>query len=426
MRILVFSYEFLPSDTPQALRVSRLMRELVACGHEVDVIAAAGPLSAVPYEMIDEVAVHRVNPGGVDGLVAWLKRGRSAQVTDSGSAVAPGRVRNGLNWKGRCIHSLRELMDVFMFPDARSLWVKAALRYARAWVADAGVPDLVIGSHEPAVGVMAAMRFSKEMDVVLVSELGDPILSTYTARRWQRRALRLERDVCEQSAAIVLTSEATAKLFDTRHGVASKLHVIPQGFDPLPHLGAEARRANDVLRLVYTGRFYPFRDPIPLLRAVSGIEGCECILAAPELPAHVEEFLSEGNTHCSWLGPLPHGEALRLQASADLLVSIGNAGMTQVPGKVLEYMGSGRPILHVRPDKEDAAAALIEAERCGYVVDASVSDISMLLVELVARKRNGMLEQGLVVGAAAFEKYSWHSSGQRLNSVCVLACEDRD
>jgi glycosyltransferase involved in cell wall biosynthesis len=418
MRILVFSYEFLPSDAPQALRVSRLTRELVACGHEVDVIAAMGQVSAMPYELFDGVAVHRVNPGGIDGLVIRLKRGRAGNIVNERASTALP-LQKGLNWKGKCIHSIRRMTDLLLFPDSRSLWVKAALRHARALTARVGVPDLIIGSHEPAAGVMAAMRFASEAEVALVSELGDPILAAYTARRWQARALRLESELCEQSAAVVLTSAATAKLFDERHGVASKLCVIPQGFDPQPGAGTETRGEDDVLRLVYTGRFYPFRDPMPLLRAVAGIQGCELVVAAPELPGDVRAFLDGGGSNCSWLGPLSHADAIRLQMGADLLVSIGNAGMTQVPGKVLEYMGSGRPIFHVRSDAGDAAAALITAERCGYVVDACVSDISSLLADLISMKKVGALEDGLVVGAESFEKYSWRSLGQQLSAVCT-------
>lgn len=426
MRILVFSYEFLPSDSPQALRVARLMRELVTYGHEVNVIAAAGLVSPMAYEVIDGVVVHRINPGGVDGLVAWVKRLRLTKTVKQKSvARGPESLRNGLNWKGKCVLGLRRVMDFFLFPDARVLWVKVALRYAHARAADVGMPDLVIGSHEPAVGVMAAMRFSKETGVALVAELGDPILATYTAPRWHRRARHLERDVCEQSGAVVLTSEATAKLFESRHGGASKLHVIPQGFDPRPSIGVCANNDDGMLRLVYTGRFYPFRDPMPLLKAVAATERCECILASPELPADVEKLLRSGTSHCTWLGPVPHAEALRLQEGADLLVSIGNEGMTQVPGKVLEYMGSGRPILHVRPDEGDAAAALIEAERSGYVVSACVSDISDLLVDLAVKKKDGTLGKDLVLGASAFDKFSWRSLGQQLNSICTSTYEAR-
>ncbi|CRX68365.1 unnamed protein product [Stenotrophomonas maltophilia] len=260
--------------------------------------------------------------------------------------------------------------------------------------------------------------------MALVSELGDPILATYTTPRWHARALRLEREVCEQSAAVVLTSAATARVFEERHGAASKLHVIPQGFDPQPNAVDEGRVEGNVLRLVYTGRFYPFRDPMPLLRAVAQVQDCALVMAAPELPRHVQEFLDRGNSNCSWLGSLPHADALRLQGGADLLVSIGNAGMTQVPGKVFEYMGSGRPILHIRSDAGDAAAALISAERCGYVVDARVSDIASLLGDLISMKKQATLEDGLVVGADSFEKYSWRSLGQQLSAVCTSVQRD--
>ena len=67
--------------------------------------------------------------------------------------------------------------------------------------------------------------------------------------------------------------------------------VLPQGFTPMP---AVPMPGGDTLRLVYTGRFYPFRDPAALLEAVAATPGVELVIAGPEMP---EAVLAAGARH---------------------------------------------------------------------------------------------------------------------------------
>jgi len=50
---------------------------------------------------------------------------------------------------------------------------------------------------------------------------------------------------------------------------------------------------------------------------------------------------------------------LRVQASSDVLVYLGNKLDTQVPGKIFEYMGSRRPILCIIQNKKDPVAKIV-------------------------------------------------------------------
>jgi hypothetical protein len=55
-------------------------------------------------------------------------------------------------------------------------------------------------------------------------------------------------------------------------------------------------------------------------------------------------------------GPRPHGEARELQRSADLLLLWTPRDFaTMVPGKLYEYLESGRPLLAVLPAADEAA-----------------------------------------------------------------------
>lgn len=52
-------------------------------------------------------------------------------------------------------------------------------------------------------------------------------------------------------------------------------------------------------------------------------------------------------------GRVPIAEGRALQADADVLLSLGNAVDNQVPSKLFEYMGSGKPLLHLAASRQD-------------------------------------------------------------------------
>ncbi|MCD0246705.1 glycosyltransferase [Xanthomonas melonis] len=386
----------------------------------VQVICAASLGRSIGAVRWNNVDVLRVDPGGIDAALMQL-RPEKTQAIGAAPALqaAPHAASGSLNWKGRTVALLRRGLDQLIFPDARALWHGNALRAALA-SARQRRPGLIIGSHEPAVGILAAHRLAVTLGVPWIAELGDPILAPYTPRHWRQRAFKLEREVFRQADAVVLTSHATANLLLERHGRARLLEVIPQGFD-VPKAASDTacdRTAADPLRIVYTGRFYPFRDPLPLLSAVEQVDGVELVIAAPELPAEVRRAVQHSAGKLQYVGMLEHADAVALQASADLLASVGNAGMTQIPGKVLEYLGTGVPILHLCAGEHDAAAAIIREEKCGYVVAADRDEVQRLLLLLRDARRAGSMGAGLTLGANHFSKYRWETLGKALAVLC--------
>ena len=68
---------------------------------------------------------------------------------------------------------------------------------------------------------------------------------------------------------------------------------------------------------------------------------------------------------------MPHAEVLvKTASSAALLLLINNTpnSMGIIPGKVFEYIASGRPILCIAPPKGDSAE-IVRTSGAGYVVD---------------------------------------------------------
>jgi len=106
------------------------------------------------------------------------------------------------------------------------------------------------------------------------------------------------------------------------------------------------------------------------------------------------------------LGFLPHTSVLDLQRRCDVLVSIANTDPVQIPGKFNEYLGAGRPILHVSSVEQDAVCGLMETMKLGWHVSTDPKAIGDLLTSLHQRK---------LVGAdwlpsrdkVAISRYSW-------------------
>ena len=59
-------------------------------------------------------------------------------------------------------------------------------------------------------------------------------------------------------------------------------------------------------------------------------------------------------------GPVSATRARTLTAGADILLNLGNAVSNQIPSKLFEYFGTGKPILHLSPRADDAVLPYLQ------------------------------------------------------------------
>lgn len=422
MRILIVAYEFPPSPSPGALRWRYLARELAENGHDIVVIAPRLPLAGTEFTTPNNIRVLRTFAGPVVGLLEWSARGKTRMPKGPTPAALTPTVSADTNWKYALVQTIKSLQGAILFPDSRAEW--------RPWAARAlGIeitrsrPDLIISAHEPATTLQLGLAATKHA-IPWVVDLGDPVLAPYTPRRWRRRAARLERHVCKAASHVVVTTESARSLMMERHALdPDSISVLTQGFEDRGD--AESRHLSDVefglasLELLYCGRFYPFRKPDQLLAAVDRLEGVRLTIMSPELPAGCAKpaLLESGKVR--YLGQLRHDEALALQRRADVLVSIGNDGMgAQIPGKLYEYLGARRPILHLLGDGgEDPAAALVDSTGAGWSCVNDVRAVRDMLEKMLAAKHNGTLGQDRTGTAAAIEAFGWSRIGRRYSTL---------
>lgn len=422
MRILVVAYEFPPSPSPQSLRWAYLARELALLGHDVHVLAPDLPGDGAGLPRPGQgVLIHRTSPGPIIGFVARRARNTAGRQPP---ALLPGQFNeaqlqhqvlhkqaSGLNWKGRLFQRIKALAGVLQYPDIRGEWIPVARRRLVELVEQLH-PAVVVTSHEPA-STLALGHQAKRLGIPWVADLGDPVLATYTPRRWRARARATERNAWTGADAVTVTTEATRLLLEQRHGPArGRCVTLPQGYDagvghednPLAELFDPAR-----LELLYTGSFYRFRRPEALVEAVLATPGVRLSIASMQVPESVKVQAARHPDRLRLLGFVRHTDALLLQRAAGVLINIANSDPAQIPGKFHEYLGAGRPILHLGKVSGDHAAELLHRAGAGWVCENDGPMVASALAALRDAWRSGRLGADLVRNEAVLQPYRWDS-----------------
>lgn len=439
MKILLIAYEFAPSPSPQSLRWIYLSIGLARLGHEVHVLAPDIPdhygdgLPSLPQS----VHVHRCFAGPVNGYWAWRRRQRrSASAERMGGDVetppATAKVAEKLNWKGVLWHAgidlKRRSFEIFtrilawaVFPDIRGEWEIWAGKRLRRLLKELR-PQVVISSHEPATTLRLGL-IAQRKGYPWVADMGDPVLAPYTPPRWRRRSLRLEAEVCRRADRITIAAEPARALLLGRHGREEGVDVITQGFDEC-RIITPAERAFDSdgvrLDLLYTGSFYSFRTCEVLIQAVLSHPGVRLTLATMNPPDVVKRAAGEFPRSVRLLGFLPHVAALGLQRQADVLVNIGNALPDQVPGKIFEYMGAGKPILHIAAGANDGSSKILASTGRGIICKNDPESLAEVLAKLVGSD-DIAADFDLDLSPQRVSCFSWGSSAARLSAVLESA-----
>ena len=229
-------------------------------------------------------------------------------------------------------------------------WAFRAARRVRAQLATDAY-DAMLATGPPVAGPLAARLGGAGSQVPLVVEFRD-LWAGNPAYEQRPGALdRIERMLLASVAAVVAVTEEAAESLRRRHsGLAERVSVIPNGYEP-ELLGRRSMRQEAGRRpivLLHSGTLIPGRPLAPLVAALGRRPAGEFRLVlhgyiAPELQREVE-----GVASIDVLPPSSWTEAVERMRAADVCVitqsrAVGDA--TAIPGKVYEYLALGRPVL---------------------------------------------------------------------------------
>ncbi|NUY79310.1 glycosyltransferase family 4 protein [Flavobacterium sp. MAH-1] len=421
-KVLIITYYWPPAGGPGVQRWLKFVKYLPEFGIEPIVYIPENPT----YPILDQALSKDVSPN-----VAIIKRkifepyalaGLFAKnkVKKMSAGIIPNSHKQSFTEKV----ALWIRGNIFI-PDARVFWAKPSAKFLDKYIRENDI-DTIITTGPPHSLHLIGYRLKKKLDLHWVADFRDPWttigyqkdlkLSTYSEyrhKKWERRIL----NAADQ---IVVTSGTTKH--DFSQITKKPIEIITNGFDqekvasvPLDHK----------FSLAHIGSLLSERNPAFLWQVLSELvnevpgfsDHFELKLIGTLSPEVLESIhLYQLDSFVNNPGYLPHDEAIKQQRSSQVLLLIEiNSLHTRsiIPGKLFEYMVSGRPILALGPNGSDIAE-IIEHTSTGIFIDYGGKDV---LKRTILAFYESYLEGNLTVEPVELEQYSRRNLTRKLSEL---------
>jgi glycosyltransferase involved in cell wall biosynthesis len=310
-------------------------------------------------------------------------------------------------------------------PDARKNWVNPSVKYLSKVIQSRKI-QCIITTGPPQSLHLIGLKIKEQLGTCWIADFRDPWTtigyqkSLKLLESSKRKHEYLERAVLRGADALIVTSWNTKKEFLTK--TDKPIKVITNGYDT--H-GQAQLPLDEQFSLYHIGSLLSERNPKILWETLS-----ELIQTHPEFAKLFklnlvgvvsEEILQQINEyglkdHTNVLGYVSHEEALAYQMKAQLLLLIEIDSVETkaiIPGKVFEYMQSGRPIIAIGPEDSDIEHVLKETETGHYFNYHNKRELKNYLLECFKLYRQGKLYNH----AKNLEKYSRKELTEELASL---------
>lgn len=372
-RVLIFAYFFPPLGGAGVQRIAKFAKYLPQQGWLPTVVT----VRARDYWMTDPSLQGELGP-----RVAVV---RTRSLTGLGlmRRVAPGHAgrEGGVRSSAGGIRRLRGLASWVLVPDSYIGWVPYAVRMGDRLLRQQRF-DCILTSSSPDSAHLIGRTLARRHRVPWIADFRDPWtrrLSFRPPTPWHlRRQIALESGVLRAADLITVTADETRSDYLRRNPWLGeeKIRVVTNGYDEedfAPFAGERPPR--DGFRILHAGQLNPERPIRPFLEGVAAFlrrrpdarNRLQIRFIGPFYAGEAEVARRLGLDDVLRFEPgRPHREAVRelLQSHLLLLLEQGSErGGLVLPGKIFEYLRSGRPILGLLP--RGAAWRLIESLQAG-------------------------------------------------------------
>jgi glycosyltransferase involved in cell wall biosynthesis len=263
-----------------------------------------------------------------------------------------------------------------LIPDPRRFWVKPSVEFLqRIWEDNAF--EAIITTGPPHSMHLIGRDLKRKTGTPWLADFRDPwsaweFLDTLKLTSFARKKHRkLETSVFREANVLVTISPTFAG--EMEQLASRKVHLLTNGFDPedLPAGFSPVSEPGETLEIVYTGVIDSIRNPFPFLQALKEVFGSSRNRVRLTFVGKVSQQLLDRIREDDWLqehvhltGYLNHEAVFSYYEKAHRLLLI----LTQtknargnIPGKLFEYMATGREIIGLGDPEGDAAKIIAQA-----------------------------------------------------------------
>jgi len=371
VKILIITYYWSPSGGPGVQRWLKFVKYLPEFGIQ-PVVLTVDPARA-EYPVLDPSLEADIDPQlevyrtDCNGMYEWYKK-----LTGSKTAPYSGFANEG---KPNMLQKIaRFVRGNFFLPDARRGWVKHAFVEACHIIEKHGI-NTIITTGPPHSTHLIGLKIKKKYNVKWIVDFRDPWTTIFYAdalyqTRWAKRTdKRLEQSVLDACDHLLLVSVDPKNI----HVNPQKVTFLPNGYDSID-FDTKKSNLHDVFTVCYTGTLAESYSTEMLLKAFElfGKNAVFKLRFVGKVADGVKKNFNErlGNV-VEFIDFVPHTEAINYMISSHvLLLAIPKTANNKfiIPGKLFEYLATGKPVLTVGPH-DGAVAQIVRRANAGAAFD---------------------------------------------------------
>mgnify|MGYP001595616327 FL=1 len=353
-KYLIVTHQFLPHISPRTTRWKLLVDELVLQGHEVTVVTGTKQTSQ-------------------DNRIKTIFVGNSRA---SNVVVSLRNQSNSLSTKKRLKVIFYKLLKKvyrfairnFAWPDYTMFWLLSIFNARKKLDLEY---DVIISVSLPFSSHIAGYMINKKIGKPWIMDIGDPFTLKKTAPEnnnllYGRLNKFYERKFYHQASQILFTHEDAMKThineFQIQESKAAVGQPISKFQEDLYELSKNYDYGTKDIKFGYFGIFTQgVRTPdnfLEFLRKLKDYEMHWYINSDSEII--LKKNILDSSKH-NYHSQVSRDEALELMTTSfHCLVSVGNLNPNQIPSKVIEYIATGKPVVHFAEIKDDPVIPIAE------------------------------------------------------------------
>ena len=399
-KILIITYYWPPAGGPGVQRWLKFVKYLPEFGWKPTVFIPENP----SYPIVDETLQKEVS----DGLETiktkiWEPYQLAEIFGKDNKKFKAGQFDVGKNqsWKSKLSIWVR---GNFFIPDARVFWVKPSVEYLKKYLKENQF-DAFVTTGPPHSMHLIGLELKKEFSTLKwIADFRDPWteISYYKHLKLTKSADQkhrsLEQKVFENADITLATSYADAENFRKK---GANSFCITNGFDDTEVENSVSQK-NSKFTLSYIGVLEQLRNPEILWKVLNELlsekEGFKNAFELKFVGRIDDKILSEIERSelkdlVNNLGYLSHSEANIEMTNSDLLLITNfpdESSKGIIPGKIFEYLATGKQIVSFGPKESDVRKILEETTAGKHFFYDDESELKVFLMQKFKEWQSGI------------------------------------
>jgi len=331
-------------------------------------------------------------------------------------------VHNHLSIKGKHFNWMKGI-------DRWSTWIPGAIQCGKKLINKYQFDAIVSTAPIPSAHIIASTLAAKG-GIPWMADYQDPMAYLYEPTSKLRKFChqRIDKTVASSASALVYATKQAMTLYQNAFPNTKKsiFHFVENGFDecnfellngykpksPLPFNQSK-------FSFYYSGVLYPNgRDPNPLFKAIAQLvdnnqltnDTFEVIFQGSGNGEKFNNLLGELgiDSIIKFMPSVPYVDSLFNMLNADALTLIqDNVFNLQVPGKLYEYIRTGKPILAISPN--DSATSEVANRVKNSFIATEVNSIAQQILKIINLKKTA--------NTTAVESFSRYSKTREFSQI---------